>query len=127
MNRYRTTENVSLPFKVHAVVNEVSSTTVEFKIAVKSQFSSNVFAQNVVVKIPTPLNTATTKIICAQGKAKYNGSENAIIWKLSRFSGKEELVLSATADLTSTTTKKPWSKPPISIDFQVYIYHLLKF
>ncbi|KAH6574176.1 hypothetical protein BASA62_002567 [Batrachochytrium salamandrivorans] len=36
--RYRTTENISLPFKVHAVVNELSPTRVEFRIAVKSLF-----------------------------------------------------------------------------------------
>jgi AP-2 complex subunit mu-1 len=92
---------------------------VEFKIAVKSQYSSNVFAQNVIVKVPTPLNTATTKITVTSGKAKYNGSENAIVWKVSRFGGKEEIILTATAELTSTITKKPWSRPPISIDFQV--------
>jgi AP-2 complex subunit mu-1 len=74
----------------------------------------------VVVKVPTPTNTSSTKIIVPFGKAKYSGAENAIIWKIARFGGKEELVLSATAELTLTTTKKQWSKPPISIDFQVF-------
>jgi AP-2 complex subunit mu-1 len=117
--RYRTTDNVSLPFKVYAVVNEISTSRVEFKICIKSQYAANIFAQNVVVKVPTPTNTSSTNINVPFGKAKYNGGENAIIWKIARFGGKEELVLSATAELTLTTTKKKWSKPPISIDFQV--------
>jgi AP-2 complex subunit mu-1 len=119
MMRYRTTDNVSLPFKVYAVVNEISTSRVEFKICIKSQYAANIFAQNVVVKVPTPTNTSSTNINVPFGKAKYNGGENAIIWKIARFGGKEELVLSATAELTLTTTKKKWSKPPISIDFQV--------
>ncbi|KAH6583411.1 hypothetical protein BASA50_010289 [Batrachochytrium salamandrivorans] len=120
--RYRTTENISLPFKVHAVVNELSPTRVEFRIAVKSLFSSKVFAQNIVIKIPTPLNTASTKINVTAGKAKYNGSENCMVWKIARFQGHEEVVLSAEADLTSTTIKKVWSRPPISLDFQVLMF-----
>ncbi|KAI8925965.1 Mu homology domain-containing protein [Entophlyctis helioformis] len=120
--RYRTTENISLPFKVHAVVNELSATRVEFRIAVRSQFSSRVYAQNIVVKIPTPLNTASTKIVVSAGRAKYNGSENSIVWKIARFQGQEELLISAEAELTSTTVKKTWSRPPISLDFQVLMF-----
>jgi AP-2 complex subunit mu-1 len=79
--RYRTTEHISLPFKVRAVVNELSSTKVEFKVSVKSNFSTKIYAQNVVIKVPTPLNTANTKINCNGGRAKYVGSENCIVWK----------------------------------------------
>nr|KAJ3423182.1 hypothetical protein HK105_000997 [Polyrhizophydium stewartii] len=120
--RYRTTENISLPFKVHAVVNELSATRVEFRVAVKSQFSSKVYAQNIVIKVPTPLNTASTKISVSAGKAKYNGSENSMIWKIARFQGHDEVLLSAEAELTATTVKKTWSRPPISLDFQVLMF-----
>ncbi len=79
--RYRTTENISIPFKVRAIVNEVSQNKVEFKVSVKSNFSSKIYAQHIVIKIPTPLNTASTKINCNGGKAKYVGSENCFVWK----------------------------------------------
>ncbi|KAK6092977.1 clathrin associated protein complex medium subunit [Batrachochytrium dendrobatidis] len=110
--RYRTTENISLPFKVHAVVNELSATRVEFRVAVKSLFSSKVYAQNIIIKIPTPLNTASTKINVTAGKAKYNGAENCMVWKIARFQGHDETLFSAEAELTSTTVKKVWSRPP---------------
>ncbi|KAI8906919.1 Mu homology domain-containing protein [Gorgonomyces haynaldii] len=120
--RYRTTDNISLPFKVHAIVNEISQTRVEFQIAIKAQYSSKIHATNVVVKVPTPLNTASAKINVQQGKAKYNGSENAIVWKISSFGGDQELLLTAQAELTTTMSKKQWNKPPISLDFQVVMF-----
>jgi AP-2 complex subunit mu-1 len=79
--RYRTTENINLPFKVQPVINEVSKTRVEYKVSVRSLFNAKILGQNVVLKIPTPTNTANTKIVVSAGKAKYVGSENCIVWK----------------------------------------------
>ncbi|TPX31627.1 hypothetical protein SeMB42_g07730 [Synchytrium endobioticum] len=99
--RYRTTENIQLPFKVQAIVNEVSSTRVEFKVSVRSNFPLKIFAQNVVIKIPVPTNTASTRVVVTAGKGKYVGSENSFVWKIAR---------------------KLWSRPPISMDFQVLMF-----
>ncbi|TPX31349.1 hypothetical protein SmJEL517_g05283 [Synchytrium microbalum] len=120
--RYRTTENIHLPFKVQAVVNEISSTRVEFKVAVRSNFPPKLFAQNVVIKIPVPTNTASTRVLVTAGKGKYVGSENSFVWKIARFQGQQEFVFSGEADLTTTTNKKVWSRPPISMDFQVLMF-----
>ena len=78
---YRTTQNINLPFKLQAIVNELSSDKVEYKIVLRSQYPSNVYAQNIVLKIPTPDNTASTKLSATGGKSKYSGSDNCIIWK----------------------------------------------
>lgn len=79
-------------------------------------------ANSVVVKIPTPLNT--TKVTCkAQlGKAKYVPEENVIIWKIPRMQGQSDATITASADLSATTHRKAWSRPPINIDFQVLMY-----
>ncbi|KAG5460211.1 MAG: Mu homology domain-containing protein [Olpidium bornovanus] len=128
MMRYRTTENVNLPFRVHPVVNEIGKTRVEYKVLIKASFSSKLYANNVVVKIPTPLNTANTDIRVGAGKAKYVPAENAIVWKwvqsadrvfgqvlavgstavsaatlIARFQGNTECSLSAEAELSSMT------------------------
>lgn len=79
--RYRMTENILLPFKVRAVVNEVSATKVEYKVSVRSNYPAKLFAQGIIIKIPTPLNTASTKTAVNSGKAKYVGGENCFIWK----------------------------------------------
>src|ERR1700743_1461663 len=56
--RYRATETVNLPFKVHPIVREIGTTKVEYSIAIKANYGSKLFATNIVVRIPTPLNTA---------------------------------------------------------------------
>lgn len=120
--RYRATENINLPFKVHAIVNEVGKTKVEYSIGVKANFGSKLFATNVVVRIPTPLNTARITERCTQGKAKYEPAENNIVWKIGRFTGQSEFVLSAEAELTSMTNQKSWSRPPLSMNFSLLMF-----
>ncbi|CAG8687710.1 10220_t:CDS:2, partial [Ambispora leptoticha] len=120
--RYRTTENVILPFRVHPVVNEIGKSRVEYRVTVKANFSPKLYANNVLLKIPTPLNTANINVRVASGKAKYVPAENAIVWKIPRFQGQYEVMLSGDAELSAMTVKKAWSRPPISMDFQVLMF-----
>ncbi|RCH83381.1 hypothetical protein CU098_004837, partial [Rhizopus stolonifer] len=121
--KYRTTENVNLPFKVHPVVTEIGNTRVEYNISIRANFSPKLYANNVVLKIPTPLNSAKVEVkVGSGGKAKYAPSENCIIWKISRFQGQAEFHLSGEAVLSSMTHKRVWSRPPISMDFQVLMF-----
>lgn len=120
--RYRAVENVNLPFKVHAIVREVGTTKVEYSIAVKANYGSKLFATNVVIRIPTPLNTATITERTTQGKAKYEPENNCIVWKIARFTGGSEFVLSAEAHLTSMTNQKAWSRPPLSMNFSLLMF-----
>lgn len=120
--RYRATENVNLPFKVHAIVNEVGKTKVEYSIAIRANYGSKLFATNVVIRIPTPLNTARITERTSQGKAKYEPEHNNIVWKIPRFTGQSEFVLSAEASLTSMTNQKAWSRPPLSLSFSLLMF-----
>jgi AP-2 complex subunit mu-1 len=120
--RYRATENVNLPFKVHAIVREVGTTKVEYSIAIKANFGSKLFATNIVVRIPTPLNTAKITERTTNGKAKYEPESNCIVWKMARFVGGSEYVLSAEAQLTTMTNQKTWSRPPLSLTFSLLMF-----
>ena len=120
--RYRATENVNLPFKVHAIVNEIGKTKIEYSIAVKANYGSKLFATNVIIRIPVPLNTAKVTERATQGRAKYEPEQNNIVWKINRFSGQSEYVLSAEASLTSMTNQKAWSRPPLSITFSLLMF-----
>lgn len=120
--RYRATENVNLPFKVHAIVREVGTTKVEYSIAIKANYGNKLYATNVVVRIPTPLNTAKITERTSQGKAKYEPENNCIVWKVARFVGGSEFVLSAEAHLTSMTNQKAWSRPPLSLNFSLLMF-----
>ncbi|KAK2734650.1 hypothetical protein FQN55_002573 [Onygenales sp. PD_40] len=120
--RYRATENVNLPFKVHPIVREIGTTKVEYSIAIKANYGSKLFATNVVVRIPTPLNTAKITERTSQGRAKYEPEHNNIVWKIARFSGQSEYVLTAEATLTSMTQQKAWSRPPLSLGFSLLMF-----
>lgn len=120
--RYRATENVNLPFKVQPIVREVGTTKVEYSIAIKANYGSKLFATNVLVRVPTPLNTAKISERTSQGKAKYEPENNCILWKIARFSGGSEYVLSAEAHLTSMTNQKAWSRPPLSLNFSLLMF-----
>ena len=81
MNRYRAVSNIHLPFRVHPIITEHSRTRVSYEIAIKANFSPKLYATDVLVRIPTPLNTAEGKWRCSQGKAKWERSENVVEWK----------------------------------------------
>jgi len=117
--RYRTTKDISLPFRIIPLVREVGRSKMEVKVVVKSNFKPSLLAQKVEVKIPTPLNTSGVQVICMKGKAKYKASENAIVWKIKRMGGMKECQLSAEIELLNTNDKKKWTRPPISMNFEV--------
>jgi AP-2 complex subunit mu-1 len=117
--RYRTTKDISLPFRVIPLVREVGRQKMEVKVVVKSNFKPSLLAQKVEVRIPTPLNTSGVQVICMKGKAKYKASENAIVWKIKRMGGMKECQLSAEIELLNTNDKKKWTRPPISMNFEV--------
>jgi len=121
--RYRTTDHVNLPFKVLPMVKEVGRSRVEASITVKSCFDAKLFGLNVVVKIPIPKNSATCKLMCTNGRAKYFPDQDAIVWKIRRFPGDAEYTLRAEVGLIATVNReKAWSRPPISMEFQVPMF-----
>ena len=79
--RYRATSNIHLPFRVHPIITEHSRTRVSYEIAIKANFSPKLYATDVLVRIPTPLNAAEGKWRCSQGRAKWELSENVVEWK----------------------------------------------
>jgi AP-2 complex subunit mu-1 len=116
--KYRTTKDNNLPFRVIPLVKETGKGKMEVKVIVKSNFKSTLIGQKIEVKIPTPPNTCGVQLICIKGKAKYKASDNAIVWKIKRMGGMKESQLSAEIELMSNEKKK-WTRPPISMSFEV--------
>jgi AP-2 complex subunit mu-1 len=84
---YRVSQNINLPFKITPVIQEFNEEgRIEFSINVKSIFEHSNYANNVVIKIPVPSNTADVKIFSAgTGKAKYEPEKSAIFWRIKKF------------------------------------------
>ena len=56
------------------------------------------------------------------GKAKYDPKRSALVWKIKKFAGEQEHTLAASVELIATTReKRPWSRPPLSLSFQVRV------
>jgi len=120
--KYRSTSNVKLPLRILPTVTEIGTTQVTYIITVKANFSNKLSATSVVLRIPTPLNTTAVDCKVPNGKAKYVPAENVVVWKIPRLQGGQEITFGATADLTSTTHRQVWARPPIDVDFQVLMF-----
>ena len=121
--RYRVSDNINLPFRIiPAVQEEQNMTKVSINVKIFANFSDQLFATHVVIKIPVPKNTAKTKIKHTFGRAKYEPEQQAIVWRVKRFAGKAECIITADVELISTVRPKPWSRPPIQCEFQVPMF-----
>lgn len=120
--RYRTTKDITLPFRVIPLVRLSSQNHMEIKVTLKSLFRGSLTAQKVEVRIPIPPNTSGVRIITLRGKAKYKAGENAIVWRLRNMQGQRQSELTAEVELlptTDTTKSKQFARVPISMNFEV--------
>jgi AP-2 complex subunit mu-1 len=120
--KYRITDNVNLPFRVIPVITEHGRARVEYEIKIKGNFSSKLFATQVILKIPTPPNVSKATLNPGLGKAKYNASQSCIIWKINKFPGDASYVLRGECKMLVGMEDKIWSKPPITMEFQVPMF-----
>jgi len=116
---YRINNTVNLPFKILPVVNEYNRNRIEATVKVKAVFDNPYVASNVVLKVPLPKNTAKTTIYSTTGKAKYEAEHSAVVWRIKTFRGREEFTIKIDAELSSSSSNKAWSRPPISMDFKI--------
>jgi AP-2 complex subunit mu-1 len=73
-------------------------------------------------ELQVPPNTAKTYVKVGSGRAKFEPEQKAIVWRIKRWTGGEEFMLQADVDLMQTTKAKAWSRPPISMDFNVSMF-----
>ncbi|KAG9013852.1 hypothetical protein FRB93_000233 [Tulasnella sp. JGI-2019a] len=117
--KYRSTRDVNLPLKVIPSIVEHGKSKVEYTVSIRTNFNTKLSATEVALRIPTPLNATQVEVKVSQGKAKYVPAENVILWKIPRMQGGSEATLQGLADLTATTNRQAWARPPIDVDFQV--------
>jgi AP-2 complex subunit mu-1 len=119
--KYRTTEGISLPFRLHHNIQETGD-RIDIHLTVKSTFSTETFAMGFKVRVPVPKNTAVCHVNVGTGRAKYLPESSCILWKVWRFAGNSESTLASQIELIHTTNRSAWSRPPISMDFEVPMY-----
>ncbi|KAI0986367.1 hypothetical protein GJ496_004915 [Pomphorhynchus laevis] len=117
--KYRTTKDISLPFRIIPLVQEIGKSRMDIQIIVKSNFRPSYVAQKIEIRIPIHPSTCGVQLICIKGNAKYKSSENSIIWRVKRMAGMKEFHLGAEIELLADEQKKKWNRPPISMSFHV--------
>jgi len=120
--KYRITNNVNLPFKVLTTITEHGKSRVTYDIKIKGSFSAKLFAQNVVIKIPTPPNVSKTQLDVGLGSAKYKAELQCLVWKIKKFPGDSSYTLKGEVKMLASIKDKTWSRPPIVMDFQVPMF-----
>eukprot|EP00708_Paratrimastix_pyriformis_P002852 GAFH01001610.1.p1 GENE.GAFH01001610.1~~GAFH01001610.1.p1 ORF type:complete len:333 (+),score=152.89 GAFH01001610.1:379-1377(+) len=122
--RYRLTDKVvRTPFRVVPVVIEHTRTRFDVRVGIGATFPESILATQVVVKIPVPPNAARAKINCIAGSARYEPEQHAIMWRIRNFAGRTSFTLTAQVQLLATVVEgKPWSKPPIALQFIIPMY-----
>jgi len=130
--KYRVSENVSIPFKVIAMVKELGRTRVSVDVMFKSLYAEKTVAQEIRVRIPVPPNTAKVKVLCSGGKARYLAGEECLRWKVKNFPGGKEIRLQAEVMLVGSIKddlddkksggKKKWSQPPLNVQFSLPMF-----
>lgn len=120
--RYRITNNINLPFKIIPSIQEEGKTRVTINLKISAAFNDRLQATNVVIKVPTPRNTARCKLNATTGKAKYEPEQHAVVWRIRQFTGQSEWFLTGDVELMKSTREKQWSRPPIQVEFHVPMF-----
>jgi AP-2 complex subunit mu-1 len=126
---YRVSENVIIPFKIFCNIietpfpdNKAIPQSIDLDLSVKALFDKLYFAENVVVKIPIPKNATNVKTNSSLGKAKYESDKGAIIWRIKKIFGDKDCKLKCEIQLLSVKDPQPWSKAPISMEFNIPMF-----
>mmetsp|Transcript_3750 Transcript_3750/g.5813 ORF Transcript_3750/g.5813 Transcript_3750/m.5813 type:complete len:434 (-) Transcript_3750:141-1442(-) len=116
--RYRVTQ-AQQPFRLIPTVKEEGKTKLLINLKLHADFADDRKATSMVIKFPVPTSTASARINVTRGRARYEPGERALVWRISSMPGKSEATFSADVDLVPSTREKQWTRPPISVDFQI--------
>jgi AP-2 complex subunit mu-1 len=126
---YRVTENVIIPFKLFCNIIETPvpgmpniPQAIDLDLNVKALFDKLLFAQDVIIKIPIPKNATNIKTHTNLGKAKHEVDKSAIFWRIKKIFGDKECKLKCEIPLMSVTDPKPWSRAPISMEYNIPMF-----
>jgi AP-2 complex subunit mu-1 len=116
---YRITENIDSPFKLMPDVKMTGRNRLSLSLQVTALFDKNLSATNVVITIPCPKHTARATSRADNGKARYEPSQGAVVWRIRKFAGNAEFKVDADVELAERVTDKQWVRPPIIMNFDV--------
>jgi AP-2 complex subunit mu-1 len=126
---YRVNENVIIPFKIFCNIIETPTPNnpsiprhIDLYLNIKTLFDKELFAQEVIIKIPIPKNAANIKCHTNTGKAKHEIDKCSIYWRVKKLFGEKDYKLKCSIPLIPISDPQPWNRAPISMDFNIPMF-----
>mmetsp|Transcript_24235 Transcript_24235/g.43093 ORF Transcript_24235/g.43093 Transcript_24235/m.43093 type:complete len:433 (-) Transcript_24235:3090-4388(-) len=118
---YRLNTHVKPLIWVETIVDTHSTSKIEYNIKAKAQLKSRSVANNVQILIPVPSDADSPSFKTNVGTARYEPSEDAIVWTLKSFQGQKEYSLRAVFSLPSVVAedRDKFLKIPIRVKFEI--------
>eukprot|EP00917_Polyrhabdina_sp_WS-2016_P028888 GHVP01061547.1.p1 GENE.GHVP01061547.1~~GHVP01061547.1.p1 ORF type:complete len:412 (-),score=54.23 GHVP01061547.1:712-1947(-) len=111
---------------VETSVDTSKPTRVDYVVKVKAQFKSRSVANSVEIHIPVPDDAVKPVTKTSTGFAKYDPSQQAIIWYIKQLHGQKDLIMTATFGRSSlgesqeeTVGNEAFRKTPVSVKFEI--------
>merc|ERR1712087_366263 len=108
-----------LPFEIGSMVVERGRNRVEYHISVSARFEAFNTAQDVVINVPTPSNTAKANVKTTGGKCVYQATKHVLEWKIPNLNGGQTITLKGDVKLLHLIEDRQWSRPPITMQFTI--------
>ena len=123
---YRITSDFLRPFSIFTYIDE-KDYKLEVKIKIRSVFSQQNYASNLVVKMPLPRSTTNCYFELAGAKlgqkVDFNQQENCIYWTIKKFIGGTDQTLIAKVSLDSPKTSLARKElGPVSLNFEIPMF-----
>jgi len=110
------------PIQIKTVVAPcVDPSRKEYSVRLSSCFEASLAARDVEVKIPLPTIAHNPDFETAVGSARYDRSQNLIVWQVKRLQGQQDLILTINFGPTSQNNLDPPSKaaPAVNVRFKI--------
>ena len=123
--KYRKTTDIKIPFSISPMIRDFPNGAKEIKVVVRSLFESTLTAHPFLLKIPMPDNASKVKVLPNYGNAKFVSSQNAVVWKVSRFPGRAQAEISTLFTCLESIKKNDKSTKllqPITAEFSIVMY-----
>jgi len=109
----------NLPFDVSGMVSERGRNRVEYHVKLKAKYETYNYAQDIVVNVPVPSHTSSCNVKTTIGKCKYEPTKSAMVWRIPKLAGGQQIVLKGDVSLTHLIQDKQWARPPITMQFTI--------
>ncbi|GBE60353.1 AP-2 complex subunit [Babesia ovata] len=114
---YRCDISGELPFEVTPVITKATKQLVYYHVTIRTKFSKNVSANNLLLKIPLPPTTSNVEIINHFGHCQFNLALSSMHWHLGKACGGIKYTLEFQCKLARSLNDQDPAIGPIEVEF----------